>query len=227
MNLTVQKLEMAFLRLYDELRSIDVLRGVTILYVFENMLGQEQGWLDGLIRRTTYMTNVFVLYENDKALGFKTTELSKIQAYDILAAYCSNGGVQFFQDLITIDTERRNGRVDVRNLLIDQIQQLKQFGRKMASGRSVRVVSAIHSEDWKRIPNCVDDAVMAFSMGLRVAMLYYQRKLPLPYATIFQLRTRAVHREERLSHMNREIIASTRLNKDRRTAANEAGMFSA
>ncbi len=132
------------MRFYHEIRAIELFKYVTILYVFENNLGNEHNWLYGLIKRTPIINNVYVLYENEKKLGFNTSALSKLMGYDVLLSYCSTGGIQFYKDLITINADHKNGKIDMKNVLIKQLMQIKQFGRKHANGTRVRVITGIH-----------------------------------------------------------------------------------
>lgn len=216
-------LEAAFVRLYTEIRSNEVFRDVTILYVFENNLGNEHNWLVGLMRKCQF-SNVFALYEHEDRVGFRTTQLSKLLGYDILKAYTSNGGVVFYKDLITINAAHADGKLMMRALLITQIAQLKQFGKKHANGTRVRVITGIHSEDGKRLPQ-TDDVVMAFMMGLHAATRFHKKELPVPYAKIHMLRTKSYHHEEQLAFVNKTVRQEIDLALRKRTNLATAGMF--
>lgn len=216
-------MESAFVRLYTEIRANEVFRDVTILYVLENNLGNEHNWLVGLMRKCSF-SNVFPLFEHEDRVGFRTTQMSKLLGYDILKAYTSNGGIMFYKDMLTINAAHADGKLVMRALLITQIAQLKQFGRKHANGSRVRVITGIHSEDGKRLPQ-TDDVVMAFMMGLHAATRFYNKELPVPYAKIHMLRTRSYHHEEQLAFVNRTVRQEVNHELKRRTQLAAAGMF--
>jgi len=199
----VGTLEDAFVTLYRHIRADPLFKNVTILCIIENNYGNDANWLYGLTKRVAEMNNIYMLSDDiSKKIGTTTTELSKLRGYDIMKTYISTNGLKFYRKLITFNNEYErafpgpNPRIAMKSLMIQQLRQLKQYGKRKAKGSALVVITGIHTEDNKRLP-LVDDVVMALNFFMTMSIRFFKKDIPnVPYADIASMRYRIVHMSE-------------------------------
>lgn len=209
--MTVVQIEDAFLTLFDHIRADPVFKDVTVLIVPENNYGNEAAALFALVQRhPRRMNNAFVLYENPHKVGFCTTENSKIKGYDKLKTYACISGVRFYERFITINQAIvGDGPAIMKQELLKQMGNLKQFGRKKANGKTTVFVSCIHNAEGHRLHGN-DDIVVALMLLVLHMDRLMRGELDIKIERLRLLRLHRVHvteeygYNEKLAHMSKE-----------------------
>jgi hypothetical protein len=208
----VATIQDAILMLFRNIRADPFLRNVPILLVPESNYANEAAYIEAEIRRIPEITNVRLISDDEtKKLGVWTSELSKLKGYDVMKTYIATSGLKFYRKLIVINNEYEiafkgsDPRKAMRSLLISQIKQLKQYGKKKAKGNNLIVITGIHGEDGKRLP-LVDDVVMALVIFMFNSTRFFKRDFPnLNYNEIYQMRHKVIHRDEEFSNINKSL----------------------
>ena len=225
-------IEDAFLTLYRRIRADPVFKNVTIMVVVENNFGNDAGWIHALMKRSPEINNTYMLSDNiAKKIGTNTTELSKIRGYDILKTFIATNGLKFYRRMITFNNEYERAfpgpdpRAAMRSLMIQQIKQIKQFGKRKAGGSAEMFISGIHTEDKKRLP-LVDDVLMALIFFLTMAIRFSRRDIPnVPYNKIENMRYDVRHYSEQEDYINRNVSRKLSQRETMRQQINETGLF--
>lgn len=195
----------------------------TILYVFENNLGKEHDHLTALLNRMDVFNNYYVLYENKTMVGFRTYARTKIAADTDLRTCISSNAVSFYQNLITINPDFP-GSDQIKEKLIHQIEEMRQYVRRLPNGTINCIITSIYGIDNKRIKGNKDDLQRALSMLIRCANLFNQRELPVPYGEIESLYYKRRNVREGLGYIIRKNKAAS-LNKHRLTLRANRDIF--
>jgi hypothetical protein len=211
--------------LYDHIRADPLFKNVTILYIFENNMGNDHNFLNNIVKDIKRIDNVFVLYENDDKIGFNTSEFSKLTGYDILKTYASVRAIKFYRNLITINAQLVEPRATMKAEFISQMADLKQYAKMHPNGRRTQVISGIHGEDKKRIQGKVNDINMAFMMLLLYATKFNKFQLDLPYKHIRSLRTRVFHHDEDFEYIQQDMKMHMDREKFQRDRRNKSSVF--
>jgi len=228
----VTSIEDSFVTIYNQIRADPFFRNVTILVFVESNYGNDANWLYGLTKRVRNMTNIkFVSDDESVKIGVNTSELSKLRGYDIMKTYVAMGAVRFYKNMITVNNDYERAfpgpdpRLAMRNLLIQQIEQLKQYGKKKPKGPHLIVITGIHSEDNTRLPN-VDDVVMAFIIFLYNATRWYKQDFPnVDYAAIHRMRYKVLHVEEEFGYISKTVNKRLSEHEQQQALVNRAGLF--
>jgi hypothetical protein len=174
---------------FQGIRAHPFLRDSTVLFVFENNLGREQDHLTRLVESSPLFSNSYPLHENDKLNGFHTYAYTKLRADDLLYDRVSMGALSFAEDMICVNPKyARNGGEAMKELMIHQMSEMKEYVRRNPNGTSTRVITSIHGDDKKHIKGKHDDVQRAFSNYLIAEMRFRNRDLPLDYDHIYSLR---------------------------------------
>ena len=161
----VSQIENCFEEVYRRLRSDANFHRVPILFLIENKYGNDHNLLVSIARLKGF-SGYRILCQKAGKVGFDTTEQTKKAGFGIIRDYACSCGLKFYENLITFGTDHPpmfTGREGIRAMLIGQIAQLRQYGKKKAVGKNEFVVTAIHDKDKKRIAKLNDDLLMALS----------------------------------------------------------------
>lgn len=215
----------AFVTLYHRIRADPNFKESTILYLIENNFGNDHNWLYGITQKTDTFNNVYVLSEKPEyKIGFCTTEISKIQGYNILRSYASMSGIVFYRQLITINAAHSNGPVAMRALLIEQIAQLKIY--TMRTGIQTKmVITGILDENKKRLA-LNDDVVVAFIILLLNATRFFKKQLNCPYDHIYRLNRKITRMDERVEYYVKNMEQARQDDDNQLELFRTTGMFS-
>lgn len=229
----MSSIEDAFVMTVNAIRFDRVFRDVSVLVFCEQNYANDANWLYGLTKRISTMQNVRFISDNeDVKIGVLTTELSKLRGYDIMKTYISIGAMKFYRNLITINNDYQkaypgpNAREAMKNLLIQQIEQLRQYGKKKLKGPNMVCITGIHDEDGKRLPY-VDDTVVAFIIFCLNATRFFKKDFPnVDYNEIYRMRHKIMHVEEEFGYINKNVQRRVAEHNKLQTIVNKSGLFS-
>ena len=222
-------MEDCFDEVYRRLRSDRVFERVPILFLIENKYGNDHNLLNGLARRRGF-TGYRMLCQKPGKIGFDTTEATKKAGFGIIRDYATGNGLKFYENLITFGTDHPpafTGRDGVRAMVIKQIAQLRQYGKKKARGNNEFVVTAIHDKENKRIANLNDDLLMAVSFIALWGTLQRLGDLDVKPEEVRRMRFTMVHERDRGSFYEKQVAEVTRAANAEAAERRRANLFAA
>lgn len=157
------------------------------MYVFENNLGREQDHLGNIIKHVRRINNVFIVFEDRRRLGIHTTKESKIRSHSIMREYVCAEAIRFAENIITVNPDKTRNAERVRDMLIEQIKDLREYTVTFPNGTARSIVTGRHTADGKAITGKKDDLKQALANLLDAAERYRNRRLPLNYEKIKNL----------------------------------------
>lgn len=224
-NVTIKgaDIERIVVDLYNEIRSRPLFRNVTILYIIENMTGNDHNWIHSIITKTNALTNVFVLSERPKLkLGFCTTKKAKQNAYYLLKTYLAVDGLKFYNSMIVLYDESASF---MREMLTREIENVKIHSKTTTGGVVSTLITGILDADSNRLP-LNDDLLMAIVLCLLNANRFNNRELEdCPYGDIGALRRQIRHRDEQPSYIAKNTQAGLKLLEQHVADRNAMGLF--
>ena len=226
---TVAQIEGNFLELYQRIRGDRMFSKVPLLILIENKNGNDHNLIAGFCARTKEMTGYRILCQKPGKIGFDTTEQSKVAAFGIIRDYASAGGIVFYENLISFGTDHGpacTGPAAMRDMLIKQIGQLRQYGKKAPRlTKSEVVITAIHGRDGKRIDRLNDDVLMAFGFVMLWGMLQRKGSLSVKPEEVRRMHMMMVHDYERAGAYEQRVDEVMREENRRKSAQRRGTLF--
>ena len=178
------------MRHHDKLRSINLFKDSTFLYIFENNLGKEHDHLRTIVYGVERIrNNAYVLSENPEVVGFHTFSHTKLKADDRLQEYITSNSLRFMDPVVSVNDNSSKAGDNAKDLLITQIANMKEFVKQNPNGTCTRIVTSIYSEDGTRLKQ-KDDVQRALSNLILGSTMFLTRRLPVDYDYISKLRQR-------------------------------------
>lgn len=178
------------MRHHDKLRSIELFKNSTFLYIFENNLGKEHDHLRTIVHGVDRIrNNAYVLFENPEVIGFHTFANTKLTADDRLQDYIASNSLRFIDPIVSVNENSAKAGDNAKDLLITQIANMKEFVKQHPNGQCTRIVTSIYSEDGTRLKQ-KDDVQRALSNLIIASTKFLTRRLPVDYDYISRLKQR-------------------------------------
>jgi hypothetical protein len=170
----------AFARFYAALRKNPMYREATILFVFENNLGNDQDFLNLIIKENVaHFQNTFVLREHKELLGFRSTDKNKIDADENLRNIVTEGGLAIAQNFVSVNTDPSRRGENAIKMLFQQLEYMQEYWICDPNLREPRhKITSRFTADGKEHRSRHDDIQRALSMSLNVHRMYLSRRLP-------------------------------------------------
>jgi hypothetical protein len=201
---------------FDALRAHPLLEDSTILYVFENNYALEHSHLKHGLQVMARDNNWCVLHEDvdNIIIGFRTSDKSKLRCDHHLKDRAYEGNIYFTENLINVNFDRSRDAKYCKDLLINQIKDMKQYDLISWKGPARRIVTSIYTEDNKRIKGKKDDLQRALSMLIDTAIRFRNETLPVNYSHIktLKLKRKKPEHTQEYHAKKRKIVESTLIN---------------
>jgi hypothetical protein len=133
------------------------------------------------------INNVFIMFEDRRRLGIHTTKESKIRSHSILREYICADAIRFSENIITVNPDKNRKAEHVKEMLIGQIKDLRQYTVTFPNGTARSIVTGRHTSDGKVISGKTDDLKQSLANLLDTAERYRNRRLPVNYERINNL----------------------------------------
>jgi hypothetical protein len=140
------------------------------------------------MKNTGVFDNYYTLFENKNVIGFRTFGHTKLEADDLLSGAICSENVGFYENLIVTNTDQKVTKEFMREKLIHQLEEIREYVVGSPIGQPKRKVTSIYDAADKRIAGNKDDIHRALAMGVLVANWFYSQKLPVDYDYISNLR---------------------------------------
>lgn len=186
----VEKIKQMLTDHYYALRSIELFRETTFLYVIENNLGFEHQWVTHHVNIAEKFENVAVLKEREGQIGFHTDHAVKLMRATQLQLAFETDRVAICADIVTVNPDPRRCAKVVTETLIKQAENLREYQRVTMTKTST-YVTAIFNAEGKRIIDRSDDAIQSFEVLCDASTRFLANKLePRQYEYIHSVRER-------------------------------------
>ena len=200
-----------------------------LLVLVENKYGNDHNLIAGFAARTKEMSGYRILCQKPGKIGFDTTEQSKVAGFGVIRDYASGYGIKFYEHLITFGTDHGpscTGPQAMRDMLIGQISQLRQYGKKKVRSPNEVIITAIHDRDKKRIDRLNDDVLMAFKFVALWGTLQRKGELHVKPEEVRRMRYTMVHDYERAGAYEHRVQDIMRTEAAQAAARRRAPLFS-
>lgn len=183
----------ALFDVYTALRLDPLTCDSTILIIPENNFGLEAHTIHELVKTAVqFDKNTEVLSEDQSKAGFQTGTQTKLDADDLLAGDIATERIDFYENLIVTNPAVTGTpaarRKFMKEKLLHQIEEIREYIKTSPVGRPVRMVSSTHDAQKKRISGNIDDIQRALSILIIVSHWFYIGKLDIDYSRIAGLR---------------------------------------